>query len=150
MPGQSYSRLARHLGLAANSTPKEIIAAIRHAVKAKPIAPEYCFSALVKENIWLDNKLDLSRFPVPLLHAKDGGRYFGTYGFHVIQSPDGKWNSWRIDRLITLDRACYCNPTYWPDPRNVATRREIDTMGNGFWCATGSRRHSVHAAGGRR
>lgn len=104
IPGQAYARLALHFGLAANSTPREIITAIRRAVKAKPVTPEYCSSGLVKENIWLYDDVNLTRFPVPLLHEKDGGRYFGTYGFHVTQSPDGKWNSWGIGRLMMLDR----------------------------------------------
>ena len=34
----------------------------------------------MQENVWLGEQVDLTRFPVPLLHEQDGGRYFGTYG----------------------------------------------------------------------
>lgn len=103
-PGKEYSRLALHFGLPSDSTPKDIVNKIRAAVKADPVEPEYCTTGPVKENIWLGDEVDLEQFPVPLLHEKDGGKYFGTYGFHVVQSPDGKWNSWGIGRLMLVDR----------------------------------------------
>lgn len=103
-PEKAYSRLALHFGLSEESMPRDIVAAIRRAVKAEPVAPEYCSTGPVKENIWKDEEVDLERFPVPLLHEQDGGRYFGTYGFHVVQSPDGKWQSWGIGRLMMVDR----------------------------------------------
>ncbi|MEI1707666.1 UbiD family decarboxylase [Acinetobacter baumannii] len=102
-PDEEYSRLALHFGLAANSKPKDIVAAIRAAVKADPVEPEYHSTGPVKENIWLGDQVDLEKFPVPLLHEKDGGKYFGTYGFHVVHSPDGKWKSWGIGRLMLVD-----------------------------------------------
>lgn len=101
--GEEYARLALHFGLAAHSSPQDIVAKIRAAVKAEPVAPEYCLTGPVKENIWLADEVDLERFPVPLLHEKDGGKYFGTYGFHVVQSPDGEWKSWGIGRLMLVD-----------------------------------------------
>lgn len=103
MPGEEYSRLALHFGLAAKSTPREIVATIRAAVKASPVEPDYCSTGPVKENIWLGDEVNLEHFPVPLLHEKDGGKYFGTYGFHVVQSPDGEWKSWGIGRLMLVD-----------------------------------------------
>ncbi|MGK2695317.1 UbiD family decarboxylase [Serratia surfactantfaciens] len=103
-PEYAYSRLALHFGLPPESTPRDIVAAIRRAVKAEPLAPDYCSTGPVKENIWRGDEVDLERFPVPLLHERDGGRYFGTYGFHVVQSPDGQWHSWGVGRLMMLDR----------------------------------------------
>ncbi|GAB2458355.1 UbiD family decarboxylase HudA [Comamonas humi] len=102
--GQEYARLALHLGLPPDSRPKAIVAAIRAAMKAEAIAPLRQATGPVKENIWRGEEVDLTRFPVPLLHAQDGGRYFGTYGFHVVQSPDKTWDSWGIGRLMLLDR----------------------------------------------
>lgn len=102
--GREYGRLALHLGLPEQSGPRDIVAAIRRAMKARPIAPRHCDTGPVKENIWLGDDIDLTRFPVPLLHEKDGGRYFGTYGFHVVRSPDGTWDSWGIGRLMLVDR----------------------------------------------
>ncbi|MFJ8470918.1 UbiD family decarboxylase domain-containing protein [Kitasatospora sp. NPDC094011] len=46
----------------------------------------------------------MERLPVPLLHQEDGGRYLGTYGFHVVRSPDGEWTSWSVARTMLRDR----------------------------------------------
>jgi UbiD family decarboxylase len=103
-PEKAYSRLALHFGLPEESSPRDIVATIRRAVKAGPVEPEYCATGPIKENIWRDQEVDLTRFPVPRLHQDDGGRYFSTYGFHIVQSPDGQWNSWGIGRLMLVDR----------------------------------------------
>lgn len=65
----------------------------------------------MQENVWLGEQVDLTRFPVPLLHEQDGGRYFGTYGFHVVQTPDGSWDSWSVGRLMLVDRNTLAGPT---------------------------------------
>lgn len=54
--------------------------------------------------------MDLTRFPVPLLHAADGGKYFGTYGFHIVQSPDRTWDSWSVARSMLHDRNTLVGP----------------------------------------
>ena len=109
--GREYGRLALHLGLPEQSGPREIVAAIRAAMRAAPIAPRPLASGPVKQNIWLGDEVDLTRFPVPLLHEHDGGRYFGTYGFHIVRSPDGSWDSWSIGRLMLVDRNTLVGPT---------------------------------------
>lgn len=109
-PGREYGRLALHLGLPETSGPREIIATIRRAMAAAPIAPRRVASGPVKQNVWRDEAVDLTRFPVPLLHEADGGRYFGTYGFHIVRSPDGAWDSWGIGRLMLVDRNTLAGP----------------------------------------
>lgn len=109
-PERAHSRLALHFGLPAESTPRDIVAAIRRAMKSEPIAPEYVSTGPVKENIWLGDEVDLTRFPVPLLHKEDGGRFLGTYGFNVVQSPDGQWTNWGISRLMMVDRNRLAGP----------------------------------------
>ncbi|MFZ4834299.1 UbiD family decarboxylase [Rouxiella sp. Mn2063] len=99
----AYSRLALHFGLRPETTPKEILSVIRLAMKKEPLDACKVRSGPVKENIWKENDIDLTRFPVPLLHEKDGGRYIGTYGFHIVRSPDGKWDSWSIGRMMMVD-----------------------------------------------
>lgn len=103
-PGAEYGRLALHLGLAQASTAQDIVAAIRAAMKARPVAPRHVPTGPVQQNIWRGGEVDLTRFAVPLLHEQDGGRYLGTYGFHVVQSPDRSWDSWGIGRLMLLDK----------------------------------------------
>ncbi|WP_457149159.1 UbiD family decarboxylase domain-containing protein [Mycobacterium sp. URHB0021] len=46
-----------------------------------------------------------------MLHQQDGGRYFGTYGMHVVQTPDRSWTSWSISRLMLRDSRSLVGPT---------------------------------------
>lgn len=108
--GQEYARLALHFGLPENATAQALVTKIRSAVKAKPIDPIIVETGPVKENKWIGDEVDLTKFPVPLLHEADGGRYFGTYGFHVVQSPDGTWDSWGIGRMMLNSRNTLVGP----------------------------------------
>ncbi|WP_244244331.1 UbiD family decarboxylase HudA, partial [Pseudomonas aeruginosa] len=107
----AHSRLALHFGLPEHSGPRDIVAMLRAAMRAEPIAPRRLERGPVQENVWLGEQVDLTRFPVPLLHEQDGGRYFGTYGFHVVQTPDGSWDSWSVGRLMLVDRNTLAGPT---------------------------------------
>ena len=108
---RAHSRLALHFGLPEHSGPRDIVAMLRAAMRAEPIAPRRLERGPVQENVWLGEQVDLTRFPVPLLHEQDGGRYFGTYGFHVVQTPDGSWDSWSVGRLMLVDRNTLAGPT---------------------------------------
>ena len=39
----------------------------------------------ILENIDRDEEVDLFKFPVPMIHEKDGGRYIGTYDIVIMQ-----------------------------------------------------------------
>lgn len=108
---REYGRLALHFGLPETTRPQALIAAIRAAMKATPVKPVNVATGPVKENKWVGDEVDLTRLPVPLLHEKDGGRYIGTYGFHVVQSPDGTWDSWSIGRMMLVDGKKLTGPT---------------------------------------
>src|SRR6185369_6871656 len=43
-----------------------------------PLAMKYVKTGSVHENVQEGNAVDLGKFPAPLLHEKDGGRYIGT------------------------------------------------------------------------
>jgi len=43
--------------------------------RIKPVVVE---SGPCKENIIKGNEVDLAKFPIPLIHDGDGGRYVGT------------------------------------------------------------------------
>src|SRR4051812_43671400 len=45
----------------------------------------------VLENIDRDDAVDLFKFPVPMIHEKDGGRYIGTYCVIIMRDPDTGW-----------------------------------------------------------
>ncbi|MGF6724273.1 UbiD family decarboxylase [Paraburkholderia sp. GAS41] len=108
--GEEFGRLALHFGLPKSARPKEILERIISASGSSPIAPQIVDSGPCKENIWRGNEVDLTRFLVPLLHAADGGRYFGIYGFHVVRSPDGSWDSGSVARSMLHDKNTLVGP----------------------------------------
>lgn len=109
-PGEEFGRLALHFGLPKSATPRDIVERIIAASHASPVTPRIVDTGPCKENIWRGSQVDLTRFPVPLLHAADGGKYFGTYGFHIVQSPDRTWDSWSVARSMLHDRNTLVGP----------------------------------------
>ena len=47
-------------------------------------------SADVHENVQEGNEINLSDFPAPLLHEKDGDRYLGTGHLVITKDPDSE------------------------------------------------------------
>lgn len=85
VPGKPFARVALSVGLPVGATGREIVdhlVAARHrpGVKPVPVARE---DAEVKQNVLLGDDADLTRFPVPFVHSKDGDRYVNTYGVIV-------------------------------------------------------------------
>lgn len=110
IPGKEYSRLAAHFDLPENASPRDIVTKINQAAHSQPLPPVKVLSGACKENIWRGDDVDLTRLPMPQLHAEDGGRYFGTYGMHIVQSPDGNWDSWSVGRLMFKDKHTLVGP----------------------------------------
>ena len=48
----------------------------------------------------MGDQIDLFKFPVPLIHNGDGGRYINTWGTIVVQTPDATWTNWSIARIM--------------------------------------------------
>lgn len=109
-PDCLYERLAMHFDLPANSTAKQIVEKIIAATQSKPVPPIEVDTGECKENRWIGDEVDLTKLPIPLLHQEDGGRYIGTYGFHIVQSPDKKWNSWSIARTMLHNKTTLVGP----------------------------------------
>ncbi|MDJ1132764.1 UbiD family decarboxylase [Streptomyces iconiensis] len=105
-----HGRLAAHLGLPRESAPRAIVEKLVAAMHARPVEPTVVTEAPCKQNIRTGDAVDLEEFPVPLLHQEDGGRYFGTYGFHVVRSPEGDWTSWSVARTMLHDRNTLVGP----------------------------------------
>ena len=53
-----------------------------------PIPPVVVKRGAVQENILRDNDVDLTRFPAPIWHPGDGGRFIGTASFNIMRDPD--------------------------------------------------------------
>lgn len=108
-PGRELIRIALALGLPPTATAQEIIEALVGARNRPPIPPAVVASGPCKENVWRGDEVDLTAIPVPLLHVGDGGRYLNTLGMVVTRTPDGRWTSWTVARIMLLDerRAAY-------------------------------------------
>ncbi|KAH8806044.1 UbiD decarboxylyase family [Xylogone sp. PMI_703] len=95
-----FGRLARHLGLEPTATMTEIFDHILGARTKELIPPVVVKDGPCKENKLFGDQIDLTKLPVPLMHRFDGGRYFQTYGMHILQTPDKKWTNWSISRAM--------------------------------------------------
>lgn len=71
----TYGRLAAHFGLPRDTTPRELLEKLIAALHAEPVAPRIVESGPCTEHVLRGDAVDLERFPVPLLHQQDGGRY---------------------------------------------------------------------------
>ncbi|GAD99720.1 hypothetical protein ANI_1_1100104 [Paecilomyces variotii No. 5] len=99
---ERYARIALQLGLPVMSSPRDIMQKLIDTKNGKPISPIPVLDAPVKQNILQGNQIDLTKWPIPLLHYLDGGNYLGTYGFHVVETLDKSWTSWSISRAMHI------------------------------------------------
>jgi UbiD family decarboxylase len=53
-----------------------------------PISPVQVKRGSVQQNILRDDAVDLNRFPVPIWHPLDGGRFIGTASVNIMRDPD--------------------------------------------------------------
>ncbi|MDO8691095.1 MAG: UbiD family decarboxylase [Dehalococcoidia bacterium] len=100
--GREYARIALAMGMKPEASLAELIEEYIKRRKA-PLKPIIVNGGPCKENILLGDKVDLLKFPAPLLHAGDGGRYIGTWHLIVTRDPDSGWTNWGIYRLMVHD-----------------------------------------------
>ena len=91
------------LGLAPETTVKEIMEVYLER-KKNPLKPVRVDDGPCKENILRDDEVDLFRYPAPLIHGGDGGRYIGSWHTIVTKDPDSSWVNWGMYRLMIHDR----------------------------------------------
>jgi phenylphosphate carboxylase alpha subunit len=98
-----FARTALALGLRPNAPAKEIMQSYLER-KQKLLKPVLVNSGPCKENILVGDEVDLFKFPIPLIHGGDGGRYIGTWHTVVTKDPDSAWVNWGMYRLMVHDR----------------------------------------------
>jgi UbiD family decarboxylase len=59
--------------------------------KPQLIEHEIVKSGPILENIILGDDIDVTKFPSPIWHEKDGGRYIGTGTYSITRDPDEGW-----------------------------------------------------------
>ncbi len=85
----STRRLAYTLGFPEPRGATDVVKAFRDRMRQEfaLIPPVEVDQGPILENIDRDEDVDLYKFPVPLLHEKDGGRYIGTDDVVTIRDP---------------------------------------------------------------
>ncbi len=57
----------------------------------KSIPHEIVETGPIFENIIMGDDVDVTKFPSPIWHEKDGGRYIGTGTYSITRDPDENW-----------------------------------------------------------
>ena len=103
-PGHGlFARTALALGLKPGASAKEIMQCYLDR-KEKLIAPVTVKTAACKQNILMGSDVDVLKFPIPLIHGGDGGRYIGTWHTVITKDPESSWVNWGMYRLMVHDR----------------------------------------------
>ena len=70
----------------------------------KPIAHQFVETGPVMENIITGDDIDVTKFPVPIWHDGDGGRYIGTGSYNITIDPEEKWINVGTYRVMIHDK----------------------------------------------
>ncbi len=62
-----------------------------YLVNPKLIPHEMVADGPILENVLTGNSVDVEKFPAPVWHEKDGGRYIGTGTFSITRDPEENW-----------------------------------------------------------
>ena len=110
----SVNRIALTLGFSDVRTGTQLIKAYREKSKVlKPIPPRVVETGPIFENVDSGKEIDLYKFPVPLMHEKDGGRYIGTNCLVITRHPDEGWINLGTYRIMVHGKdhtAFYISP----------------------------------------
>ncbi|MFC2010454.1 UbiD family decarboxylase [Chloroflexota bacterium] len=103
-PFSSNKRTALVLGLPPDLTGFEMLLAWRERLKSfEPVPPVEVKSGPVMENALTGDKVDIFKFPTPLWHELDGGRYIGTGSAVITKDPEEGWINIGTYRCMLID-----------------------------------------------
>ena len=105
----SARRLGLTLRMGADHTDASLVEQLRGApnrwaAAAKDFDPVFVDSGPVFENVMQGDTVDLMKFPTPLWHALDGGRYIGTGAAVATIDPDDHWVNLGAYRSMLVDK----------------------------------------------
>jgi 4-hydroxy-3-polyprenylbenzoate decarboxylase len=98
-PLNTYRKLAVAMGLAPETPIPQLHSEFERRME-HPLKPVLVETGPCKENILLGEEVDLYRFPAPMVHDGDGGRYIGTWHGVASKDPDTGWLNWGTYRLM--------------------------------------------------
>lgn len=101
----SPRRLALTMGLEEIVTDRlELVKKVKEKLKhAGTILPRFVKKGPILENIDEGDKVDLTKFPVPIWHEEDCGRYIGTGSITITRDPDEGWVNIGTYRVMLHD-----------------------------------------------
>ncbi|HET7701383.1 MAG TPA: UbiD family decarboxylase, partial [Candidatus Limnocylindria bacterium] len=70
---------------------------------ARAIPPKVVKDGPVFENVLRGDDIDVLKFPSPLWHPLDGGRYIGTGVVDILKDPDSDWVNLGTYRVMVRD-----------------------------------------------
>jgi UbiD family decarboxylase len=100
-------RLGLTLNLGADHDHRSLTAALRgkpQQWERQALPPREVRDGPVMEVVEEGEAVDLTRFPAPLWHPGDGGRYLGTGTAAITVDPDGGWVNLGADRCMVVDK----------------------------------------------
>lgn len=101
----SRKRMALTLGLPPGESKMEFVRAWKEKYKQiKPMPPKFVKDSPLFENVYKDGDVDLLKFPTPMWHEYDGGRYIGTGSLDITRDPDEGWVNWGTYRVMIHDK----------------------------------------------
>src|ERR1700694_5621019 len=116
-----YARVALSLGLPPQSIGQDIVEALLAPRYAAPVPPVLVdpSTAPCRQNVLRGDQASLDRFPIPMVHEHDGGRYANTWGTLIAKTPDGSWVNWSITRVMKVDGKRMTGPIVAPQHLGV-------------------------------
>lgn len=102
-PLGNYRRFAIALGLKPDTSVKELHDEYESRTE-HPVEPVIVKDAPCKEVIVKGKDVDLFKFPVPMIHDGDGGRYVATWHAVIATDPASDWVNWGMYRLMVHNR----------------------------------------------
>ncbi len=96
-------RIALAYGFDRDIDKLELIRNLR-AKEFKPVKPVEAKTGPVMENVYEGDEVDLLKFPTPIYHELDGGRYIGTGHTVIMQEPESGYYNLGVERVCIHDR----------------------------------------------
>ncbi|MFH1125339.1 MAG: UbiD family decarboxylase, partial [Pseudomonadota bacterium] len=102
----SARRFGLTLGVDAEGKSRmEMLTAYRELMKGMaPVPPRFVDAGPVMENVMEGGEVDLLKFPVPIHHELDGGRYIGTACGVITRDPEEGWVNVGTYRVQVMER----------------------------------------------
>ena len=102
-PMATFRRFAIAMGMEPDTPYQDFLVEFEKRMK-NPIKPVLVSDGPCKENKLFGEDIDVLKFPVPLIHEGDGGRYIGTWHISATKDPDSEWVNWGMYRLMVHDK----------------------------------------------